>query len=207
MTNSTDQTLFTKLHCYPMEVRANLFLLLWHNWNMCNKVIHEAASPFIGSSVVILTAIWTCCYLSDNRGISWTSKGSTVWERVWLAPLVLQLIQCLSAGNHHRRVLSRSMLMLLSIIWMGRLRWGWSLEDWEGMLGRRSYGAKVTWFANDPGVWLPVGGVQSPNQYPGPIGNMAIYPEPIGDMAIPRTDQGYGKLFSRRKMWEASYVE
>jgi hypothetical protein len=58
-----------------MEVLANPFLLLWHTWNMRNKVIHDGASPFIGSSVVFLTRYMNSLLLIRQQGDLMDIKG------------------------------------------------------------------------------------------------------------------------------------
>ena len=43
------------VHNNSLEVLANLFMLLWHTWNIRNKMIHENIVPFLAGSVTYLT--------------------------------------------------------------------------------------------------------------------------------------------------------
>lgn len=43
------------VHNNSLEVLTNLFMLLWHTWNIRNKMIHENIVPFLAGSVSYLT--------------------------------------------------------------------------------------------------------------------------------------------------------
>jgi ribonuclease HI len=58
-----------------VEALANLFMLFWHTWNICNKVIHEGTPPFIASSVTFLTRYMDSLLIIRKQGVQHDMKG------------------------------------------------------------------------------------------------------------------------------------
>jgi ribonuclease HI len=58
-----------------MEVLASLFLLLWHTWNIRNKIKHEEASVCIGSSVIFLNRYMHSLFTIRQQGDPLDNKG------------------------------------------------------------------------------------------------------------------------------------
>jgi hypothetical protein len=60
---------------YPMEVLASFFLLIWHIWNIRNKIKHEEASVCIGSSVIFLNRYMHSLFTIRQQGDPLDNKG------------------------------------------------------------------------------------------------------------------------------------
>jgi hypothetical protein len=82
------------VHNNSLEVLANLFMLLWHTWNIRNKMIHEGIVPFIARSVTFLTRYMHSLLTVRQQGDVKDLKGKrclqSVSASILSAPMTLE---------------------------------------------------------------------------------------------------------------------
>jgi hypothetical protein len=87
------------VHNNSLEVLANLFMLLWHTWNIRNKMIHEGIVPFIARSVTFLTRYMHSLLTVRQQGDVKDLKGKRYLQSV--SASILSSPMTLVAGTRY----------------------------------------------------------------------------------------------------------